>query len=121
MTVERIVAACEKARAKGYRVVPGTWGVGWNAKTNKWAPLKTARKCLCPIGALVLAEQPSVGRFHTVPEAAAVLLGVQASWMLDFQSVFDGVVAFGDEGASAARAVLHYLASSEKSGGALSS
>lgn len=108
-TAERIIAACEKMQAKGFRVEAGAWGVGWNAKRSKWAPLKSASKRLCPIGALVLTEQPVPGRYQSVPEAAAKLLGVGMHWLVDFQGAFDGVFTCVSAGADAAATVFRSL------------
>ncbi len=110
MSTERIIAACTKALAKGYRVEAGAWGVGWNAKSNKWSPLKIAHKRLCPLGALVLAEQPPPGRYQSVPEAVAKLLGVDMHWVVDFQCAFDDVAKCVSAGSDAAATVFRSLA-----------
>lgn len=117
MSAERIIVACNKMRAKGYRVEAGTWGVGWNAKTNKWSPLKIAAKRLCPLGALVLAEQPPPGRYQSVPEAVSALLGVSMLWVVDFQCAFDDVANCVSVGADAAATVFRSLAA-ERAGDA---
>lgn len=116
MSAGRIIAACAKAQAKGYRVEAGTWGVGWNAKGNKWAPLKTANKRLCPLGALVLAEQPPPGRYQSVPFAAAQLLGVDMHWVVDFQCAFDDVAKCVSAGSDAAATVFRSLAAPPSAG-----
>ena len=91
---ERILAACDKALAKGYRVEAGAWGVAWNPKRKRWSPLKHCRKRLCPIGALVLTEQPSPDRYCSVPATAAALLGVDIHWIIAFQMEFDGLIEY---------------------------
>lgn len=109
MITERILVACNKMRAKGYRIEARTWGVGWNAKRNKWAPLKSAGKRLCPLGAVVLAEQPPPGRYQSVPEAVSALLGVSMLWVVDFQCACDGVAKCVSAGSDAATTVFRSL------------
>lgn len=110
MSAERIIAACSKVQAKGFRVEAGTWGIGWDPAREKWAPFKRASKRLCPLGALVLTEQPPPGRYRTVPEAVVKLLGVDMHWVIDFQCAFDGVADGVGPGAVAAATVFRSLA-----------
>lgn len=109
-TVERIQAACSRVIAKGYTVQPGKYGIRWNDKQKRWAPMRHAQKCMCPLGALVVVEQPSPGAHATAPFAARVLLGVDIGWIADFQVTLDGVLSGLDgAGADAARQMLTWL------------
>lgn len=107
---DRIIDACRRVTDKGFKVARGSYGVGLNAK-KKWAPLRRAKKCLCPLGALVAVEKPAPGRYGTVPEAVGSLLSVDMGWVLEFQATFDRVaIGLEGPGADAARAVLSWLA-----------
>ena len=116
MHTKRIISACQVLRAKGYRVEAGTWGVGWNPKSSKWAPLKTANKRLCPLGALVLVEQPPPGPYLSIPWAVSELLGVGIPWVIDFQCAFDGVASCVSAAADAAATVFRSLAAEQAAG-----
>ena len=83
-TKTRILQAVRWALDQGYRVSGGEWGV-YQQVDGSWAPKTDA--CLCPLGALLLQEQPAEGD----PEiAAAAVLGVSTRWVFDFTLGVDG-------------------------------
>jgi hypothetical protein len=79
----------ERVRSRGCTIVPKLWGVGYDSERSKWNPRSDAGRCMCPLGALVLCEQPPPG-LMTVPEAARRVLGVSGNWTLCFTWAFDG-------------------------------
>ncbi len=89
---ERLREAMRRVRARGYEVAPGAYGVGFDPVAKKWRPQKSAGKRMCPLGALVVVEQPPLGEPPTVTAAAARLLGVDARWLVCFCWKFDGRV-----------------------------
>ncbi len=109
--LRRLQAACERVIAKGYAIYPGHYGIAYDGKRKRWTPVRNAGKRMCPIGAVVLVEQPGPGQHWSVPAAASALLGVDLEWVLDFQATFDGVLAgLTGDGAQSARAMLTWLA-----------
>lgn len=113
----RIQAACERVEAKGYTIYPGQYGVAYDGKRKRWTPVRHAEKRMCPLGALVVVEQPKPGEHWSVPLAAFILLGVSLEWVLDFQVTFDGVLlGLPGDGADTARATLTWLAERSPAG-----
>lgn len=86
---DRIRLAIERVRSRGCTIAPKSWGVGYDLARKKWNPRAAAERCMCPLGALVLVEQPPPG-LMTVPDGARRALGVDGSWTLCFTWAFDG-------------------------------
>lgn len=90
---DRIRRAMERVRDKGFEVAPGGYGIGFDLAQGKWRHAKLANKRVCPLGALVVVEQPPCkdsGPIGSVPAAVAALLGVDLKWVLCFSWKFDG-------------------------------
>jgi hypothetical protein len=85
---ERIRKAIAAVRARGYEVRGGSFGVVFHREKKIWVPRKSAKKCLCPLGALVLVEGRELG---TASACAVImkLLDVSAGWVLCFSWTFD--------------------------------
>lgn len=96
--------------AKGYALRPGQYGVRWSAQQRRWAPMRYAKKCMCPLGALVVVEQPGAGAHRSTVAAACDLLGVDVEWVIDFQVTWDQICpGLASPGADAAREMLTWL------------
>lgn len=87
MKEARIRKAIERVTAKGVEIVPGAACVGYNKEKKRWAILKSAEKKVCPLGALVLVEQPEEALSGYA--AARDALGVDMKWIVCFNWAFD--------------------------------
>jgi len=56
---ERVVDAVREAKSKGYMLLAGRWGVMWHG--GQW--ISPDKQC-CPLGALLLKEQPEYLNEH---------------------------------------------------------
>lgn len=86
----RIDAAIEKAEARGITLEDGIWGV-W-VENGEWTTtdLGEHKDRCCPLGALLLAEQPQVDDDDVIADVcAARVLGKDSRWVEAFIDGFD--------------------------------
>jgi hypothetical protein len=98
---DRLRDAAKRVRAKGFSVEPGQYGVILNPIQNKWVPRKSANRCMCPLGALVVVEQPPPAEVFpsgSIGAAISRASGRNGKWALCFSWVFDkGTASCGCE------------------------
>lgn len=128
--VQRIVEACRRARARGFVVTWGWWGVQANRERTGWRPHEEclrfdetgrldethdAAPAVCPLGAVLLAEDRPMELEHDGHVeriyAAALALGVSVDWVEDFLTEIDQASEYDRRsgGREAARAVVEAL------------
>jgi len=83
----KIRDAIHTAIGRGLRVRPGEWGIAMY--DGRWVLVSSN---ICPMAAVVLVEQPAITE---IAAAAALALGVDPQWVMDFVWAFDGEVANG--------------------------
>ncbi len=88
----RLRDAVSTARAEGYKVEPGTWGITQenpeDGKGYVWRP-RGGDSCLCPMGCVIVGERALNG--HWDPEGtASEKLGISAREVSNFIVGFDG-------------------------------
>lgn len=87
----RIDAAIETVEARGISLEAGYWGV-WS-RDGEWttSDLGSHKDRCCPLGALLLAEQPRPASDDEEPDVCAALaLGRSYGWVAAFIEGFDG-------------------------------
>ncbi len=87
----RVIDASNKTMARGINidgrrlsVRPGKWGVIRDC--GKWAALSD---CTCPLGALLLTEQPKHMPDESAPRALARVLERSGDWIAGFVKAID--------------------------------
>ncbi len=92
-TERRILDAVKAAKAQGIEIVQGAWSVRWDAEEKKFV---CENNCCCPLGALLLTEQPEVvGEEEDIDDAeqlsqvAAAVLGKDEEWTNNFVEAYD--------------------------------
>ena len=86
--VEQIVAACQRARAAGLRVMAGRWGVELVDGVYR-----ASDDCVCPLGALLLgtAAAPSRAWLEDREDMASAILGVSLEVVADMIAEIDAI------------------------------
>lgn len=85
--INRVRAAVKSQQAKGVTVKDGDWYVDLDVGTMPWYS-RDETPCACPMGCLLLEEQPGLGLDQE--SSAACVLGVSFKAIGAFTNGFDG-------------------------------
>ncbi len=95
---KRLLNACKAAKDKQVEIHSGLWGAQFNDRTREWEQQQFPNgadvpdvPCCCPMGALLLAEQPLPDAGSDHYGTAAHALGVSTNWIDDFTAGFDSI------------------------------